>query len=1032
MRLFQNQSSLPMLPFHEHIIGELLQDDNGGLVVLGSGLGLHKLIASLIRLHSHSDGLLFILSTSDSQRRALTEDLRLAAPIDIDSQYTSQDRVEFYSQGGVFFITSRILVVDLLNEKVPLSRVAGLIIVNAHRLTETCTEAFIVRLYRFGNRKGYVRAFSDRPQSMVAGFSKTERIMKCLFVRKLHLWPRFQVFVSDILEKDPPEVIDVRMPHTSLMSGIQSAIIEVMDACLKELRKTNKVDVEDLTVESGLFKSFDEIVRQQLDPIWHIIGKKTKQLVRDLKTLRKLADYLVRYDAVTYLKYLDALRVSEGVRSVWIFANPSHRIFELAKKRVYQVVRSDGGKIGSANGLIKGVSRVRGDASKRRKINVNDIKENKGAEASTLDRNGETSNDLSKEALGVELEVVGEEMPKWKVLREVLEEIEEERKKRKVCEEGLDSSQDAWDDGGGTVLVACKDERSCMQLQDCIYKGPQKLMREEWEKYLLGKSELHGLRTHKKKKNQGLKGFGILDGNIPAGFGDNSESGSTYRLEQDALLAAAAQVAVHDKEVIPVGDDLSLGKGVKGQGRGRGRGRGGRGGRGRGKGRGKKDTTVGVHASIMKYQGKQERNKAEMSKESELADTTSTTGTLESKGASSECVQNIDEVAFDDSTENVNAKRTGKDCDDPEINFAKPVPIAHYYALENDRLILDIVKPSYIVVYDPNMGFVREIEVYKAENPGKPLKVYFLFYENSTEEQKFEASIRRENNAFESLIRQKSMMMIPVDQDGRCPGSNAPTEPISGASQNALTRKAGGRKAPEKQIQVIVDMREFRSSLPSVLHQQGMKIIPVTLEVGDYILSPDICVERKSIADLISSFSSGRLYHQAETMTRYYRIPVLLIEFSQDKSFYFQSANDIGEDISPFNIISKLSLLVLHFPRLRLVWSRSLHATAEIFASLKANQDEPDVSTAMRVGVPTEDGLIEGDIRAENYNTTAVEFLRRLPGVTDANYRSLMDGCKSLAELALLPLERLAELMGGQRPARMLRDFLDAKCPSLL
>lgn len=69
--------------------------------------------------------------------------------------------------------------------------------------------------------------------------------------------------------------------------------------------------------------------------------------------------------------------------------------------------------------------------------------------------------------------------------------------------------------------------------------------------------------------------------------------------------------------------------------------------------------------------------------------------------------------------------------------------------------------------------------------------------------------------------------------------------------------------------------------------------------------------------------------------------------------------------------------------------------------------------------------------RAENFNTTAVELLRRLPGVSDANYRSIMDSCKSLADLALTPVERLVEIMGGQRPARMLRDFLDAKCPVL-
>jgi DNA excision repair protein ERCC-4 len=39
-----------------------------------------------------------------------------------------------------------------------------------------------------------------------------------------------------------------------------------------------------------------------------------------------------------------------------------------------------------------------------------------------------------------------------------------------------------------------------------------------------------------------------------------------------------------------------------------------------------------------------------------------------------------------------------------------------------------------------------------------------------------------------------------------------------------------------------------------------------------------------------------------------------------------------------------------------------LHATSEIFASLKANQDEPDETKAMRVGVPSEEGIVENDV----------------------------------------------------------------------
>ena len=36
----------------------------------------------------------------------------------------------------------------------------------------------------------------------------------------------------------------------------------------------------------------------------------------------------------------------------------------------------------------------------------------------------------------------------------------------------------------------------------------------------------------------------------------------------------------------------------------------------------------------------------------------------------------------------------------------------------------------------------------------------------------------------------------------------------------------------------------------------------VTLTVGDFVLTPSVCVERKSISDLFSSLKSGRLFNQ--------------------------------------------------------------------------------------------------------------------------------------------------------------------------
>ena len=48
-------------------------------------------------------------------------------------------------------------------------------------------------------------------------------------------------------------------------------------------------------------------------------------------------------------------------------------------------------------------------------------------------------------------------------------------------------------------------------------------------------------------------------------------------------------------------------------------------------------------------------------------------------------------------------------------------------------------------------------------------------------------------------------------------------------------------------FQVIVDMREFRSTLPSLLHASNLLVIPATLTIGDYILTPEICVEREKV-----------------------------------------------------------------------------------------------------------------------------------------------------------------------------------------
>ncbi len=57
---------------------------------------------------------------------------------------------------------------------------------------------------------------------------------------------------------------------------------------------------------------------------------------------------------------------------------------------------------------------------------------------------------------------------------------------------------------------------------------------------------------------------------------------------------------------------------------------------------------------------------------------------------------------------------------------------------------------------------------------------------------------------------------------------------------------------------------------------------------------------------------------------------------------------------------SKLTLLTIHFPRLRILWCQSPYATAQIIDELKMGREEPDVKEALAIVGDTEAELLCG------------------------------------------------------------------------
>jgi DNA excision repair protein ERCC-4 len=247
-------------------------------------------------------------------------------------------------------------------------------------------------------------------------------------------------------------------------------------------------------------------------------------------------------------------------------------------------------------------------------------------------------------------------------------------------------------------------------------------------------------------------------------------------------------------------------------------------------------------------------------------------------------------------------------------------------------------------------------------------------------------------------------MVIPLDSDGR-----AIVDAEDFFWEN--TYNAGGQLIPRPELSVLVDLREFRSSLPFLLHSFHMKVIPCTLEVGDYILSPDICVERKSVSDLAQSLKSGRLYNQCQAMASNYLIFVLLIEFEEGRSFRIRSRFDITD------ISSGLTLLLVHFPKLKVIWSASSAQTAKIFKDLKKERNEPNLEKAISIG---------SDTATSQYNIIPSEILKSFPGVTFQNQQTIMKNVKNIKELSEMTLASLSKLIGNDN-AKLLFDFIRKK-----
>lgn len=795
------------------------------------------------------------------------------------------------------------------------------IYLTSSRIVATSIEAFIIRIYRQMNKAGFLKAFSDDPLPFTTGFAPLASMMRNLFLRKPSLWPRFHVTVAKSLEgRKKAEVIELEVPMTDGMRDIQNAIVECVQVSINELRRADTgLELDDWELDSALHRSFDIIVRRQLDPIWHRVSYKTRQMVNDLSILRSILHALLTYDAVSFNKYLDTILAAHQPppgsnrqnQSPWLFLDAANTIFETAKRRVYTGKPVDGETPGASG------------------------------------------------ALPDSLRPVLEEQPKWAVLADVLEEIERDV----YFNPGL------RDDSNGTILIMCSDQGTCRQLKEYLqnmHVFPSKTEEEEDDDEMNEDAEVKPSATFIMRRK--LRNY--------------------LNWKRDFARVSASLFTENQKALEGFTDQ----KGANGH---------------RGKGPPNKRRRVRGGSAAAAGGGRSVNSSMQIAedKESQVASLLAEIQPNEGDGAQK------DEIAVDS-------------LDDMEDYFElydmNDLVVVHPYDGDMDEHVLEEVRPRYVVMYEPDAAFIRRVEVYRSSHDDRNVRVYFMYYGGSVEEQRYLSAVRREKEAFTRLIKEKGNMALTFTLDGA-----APSDPQEQFLRTVNTRIAGGGRlaATAEPPRIVVDVREFRSSLPSLLHGRSNIVVPCLLTVGDYVLTPDICVERKSVRDLISSFKNGRLFNQAETMLQHYKYPMLLIEFDQNKSFTLDSfgtdhTTSLIKADNPQDLQSKLALLTLAFPRLKIIWSSSPYQTAEIFDELKKQQEEPDPIKAVQIG------LVAGeDPSDQSFNQTPQDMLRAVPGITAKNLPRITLEVNNIAEVSSLTEAELEPMIGKEAGRQVHRFF---------
>tara|TARA_B100000959_G_scaffold59924_1_gene62901 strand:- start:136 stop:825 length:690 start_codon:yes stop_codon:yes gene_type:complete len=208
-------------------------------------------------------------------------------------------------------------------------------------------------------------------------------------------------------------------------------------------------------------------------------------------------------------------------------------------------------------------------------------------------------------------------------------------------------------------------------------------------------------------------------------------------------------------------------------------------------------------------------------------------------------------------------------------------------------------------------------------------------------------------------------------------------------------------------LRIIIDERERKSGIPKLLKSIGVNVEIKTLPIGDYIVSHETVVERKSINDLIASIFDGRLFDQCNRLKEHFQFPIILLEGNVDE------IESITEN--PLVFYGALSTIAIDY-KIPIIPTPNASHTAKLLVSLSSRKES------------IKGPLLKKIKKSNDVQKQQLSVLCSLPGVGEKIAIRMLEKFESPLKVLSASTKDLAKIPGlGESRAKKIKKMLEKK-----